>query len=163
MGGCCHSRIPRTCNTWRGIRAAGLFNSSLWKTDEDRVIRLFQLTGIATNSISLSVNALTTIVTKILLTAREVRVSWAPTRIDLSDRHSMLIESGLLMFAFQLSSSFYTTEWNLTSFLAQSPKYGITPTLLNIRVAMGTAYDKTTEKTRTLRLPNWKEPPPAQA
>ncbi|KAF8881444.1 hypothetical protein BD779DRAFT_1011014 [Infundibulicybe gibba] len=158
MGGCCRPRTPCTCHTWRGIRACWPLQFPLWNTDKERVIRLFALTGTVTNSISLSVNALTTllIVTKILLTAREVR-SVLGSNSDRSIRLAiaMLIESGLLMFAFQLVfvvlSSRYLVEFDIISNTI-TQIYGITPTLLNIRVAMGTAYDKTTEKTRTLRF-----------
>ncbi|KAF8881454.1 hypothetical protein BD779DRAFT_1675408 [Infundibulicybe gibba] len=128
-----------------GFALAGLFNSSFWSTNPDRALRLFNLTGIAINSVSLAVNALTTllIVTKIVLISREsLRIATA-----------MLIESGLLILTFQL---IYVVLYNREVFdiisLPAPQLYGITPTLLNIRVIMGSAYDRTAEKTRTLRF-----------
>ncbi|KAF8881431.1 hypothetical protein BD779DRAFT_1675391 [Infundibulicybe gibba] len=102
------------------------------------------------------VNALTTslIVTKILLTSQEVRSAlgsnshWA-----LRIAAAILIESGLLIFAFQLA---FIILFNQDIFdIISGPTtqiYGITPTLLNIRVVMGSAYDKNAERTRTLRF-----------
>ncbi|KAF8881451.1 hypothetical protein BD779DRAFT_1011370 [Infundibulicybe gibba] len=119
-------------------------------------MHIFIPTGIATNSVSLVVNALTTslIVTKILLTSREVRpVLGSNSHRSFRIVVALLIESGLLMFAFQLVYVvlFFQVPFDIIS-NSTTQIYGITPTLLNIRVAMGTAYDKTTEKTRTLRF-----------
>ncbi|KAF8881446.1 hypothetical protein BD779DRAFT_1011319 [Infundibulicybe gibba] len=120
------------------------------------LVHIFIPIGNATNSVSLVVNALTTalIVTKIFLTAREVRpVLGSNSHRSFRIVTALLIESGLLMFAFQLVFVvlFFRVPFNIISG-ATTQIYGITPTLLNIRVAMGTAYDKSTEKTRTLRF-----------
>ncbi|KAF8889839.1 hypothetical protein BD779DRAFT_1799675 [Infundibulicybe gibba] len=126
--------------------------------DRAKVVHLSALIGVTVYSISLAVNALATalIVIKILLTTREVRpVLGSDSHRSLHIVTAMVIESGLLMLAFQLAF--------VILFRSQSPAvrivantitqiYGITPTLLNIRVVMGSAYDKTTEKTRSLRF-----------
>ncbi|KAF8874472.1 hypothetical protein BD779DRAFT_1790490 [Infundibulicybe gibba] len=62
---------------------------------------------------------------------------------------AMLIESGLLMFAFQLVLVVLFFMQQPASDLTIFPItqiYGISPTLLNIRVVMGSTYGKTTEK-----------------
>ncbi|KAF8870815.1 hypothetical protein BD779DRAFT_509207 [Infundibulicybe gibba] len=139
-----------------GFALVGLVNSPLWNTEG--IDRLYRPIGIMTYSASLSVNALTTllIVTKISLTSREVR-----TVLNFNPHKSfrivtaMLIESGLLTLTFQLVFVILfaarITAFNITSTMA-AQIYGITPTLLNIRVVMGTAFDKATEKTRSLRF-----------
>ncbi|KAF8874479.1 hypothetical protein BD779DRAFT_1790493 [Infundibulicybe gibba] len=142
-----------------GFALAVFSNPFLWSNvNPPSLIRRFQPTGVTTSSISLVVNALTTllIITKIFITSREVRSALG------SDSHqsfriatAMLIESGLLMFAVQLVYvvifSVRLEGINIISSLV-TQIYGITPTLLHIRVAMGSAYDKTTEKTRSLRF-----------
>ncbi|KAF8871678.1 hypothetical protein BD779DRAFT_1575513 [Infundibulicybe gibba] len=139
----------------QGFAYAGLIKFSLKSVGSGKFGHLSVLIGIAAYSISLGANALTTslIVTKIFLTSRQVRSVLGPS----SDRSiriatAMLIESGLLMFAFQLVFivlfSSGTTMVNII-FGPTAQRYGITPTLLNIRVMMGTAYDKTTENSTT--------------
>ncbi|KAF8874474.1 hypothetical protein BD779DRAFT_1678716 [Infundibulicybe gibba] len=160
-----------------GFALTGLDNSPLWGIDEAKIIRLFTLTRTTTYSISLAVNTLTTslIVIKIFLTSREVRpVSGSDSHQSLRIVIAMLIESGFLMLmASQLVFLvlFYdppaskvifriTTQIYVCVFLLKlgggrnliQGVQGITPTLLNIRVVMGTAYDKTAEKTRALKF-----------
>ncbi|KAF8869131.1 hypothetical protein BD779DRAFT_781637 [Infundibulicybe gibba] len=139
-----------------GFALAGLENSPLWDTDPDKTGFFYQTIGIMTYTISLAVNALATslIVTKILLTSREVRSvlgsdSHRPFRIVTA----MLIESGLLTFAFQLVFvvlfSIQHPAQDLISFpIAQI--YGITPILLNIRVLLGSTYDEAAERRLSL-------------
>ncbi|KAF8869127.1 hypothetical protein BD779DRAFT_1682552 [Infundibulicybe gibba] len=141
-----------------GFAIAALDNSPLWKTDVEGTYRIYRPIGITTNAISLVVNALTTliIVTKIFVTSREVR----PVLGSNSDRSfriatAILIESGLLTFAFQLVyvvlfSIQHSAVHIISGLISQI--YGITPTLLNIRVVMGSTYDKTTEKMLSLRF-----------
>ncbi|KAF8869132.1 hypothetical protein BD779DRAFT_781697 [Infundibulicybe gibba] len=140
-----------------GFALAGLRNPFLWGGKE-WAIHAFKSIRIMTNSVSLVVNALTTslIVTKIFLTSREARSVLSsnlnrPFRIATA----MVIESGLLMFAFQLAFIFLflSPGFEIVS-TPTSQIYGITPTLLNIRVIMGSVYDKTTmaEKSRPLRF-----------
>ncbi|KAF8881460.1 hypothetical protein BD779DRAFT_1011820 [Infundibulicybe gibba] len=139
-----------------GFALAGLFNSPLWGTNPAKVDHLFILTGTATNSVSLTVNALTTllIVTRIVLTSREIRSALGSnSHHSLRIATALLIESGLLILAFQLVYVILFGQDSFNIISAPTPQiYGITPTLLNIRVAMGAAYDKTTGKTRTLRF-----------
>ncbi|KAF8881457.1 hypothetical protein BD779DRAFT_1011679 [Infundibulicybe gibba] len=139
-----------------GFAIAGLFDSLVRSVNHDRFDPLLRSTGTATNSISLAVNALTTflIVVKIFLTSREVRSALGSnSHQSLRIATAMLIESGLLVLAFQLV---FVVLYNQPAFSvisgATTQIYGITPTLLNIRVIMGSAYDRTTEKTRTLRF-----------
>ncbi|KAF8881434.1 hypothetical protein BD779DRAFT_1010686 [Infundibulicybe gibba] len=139
-----------------GIALVDLFSSPLRDTDEARAARLYRLTGIATNSISLAVNALTTllIISKIFLTSREVRFALGSnSHRSLHIAAAMLVESGLLILTFQLV---FVILFNQVAFdIISGPTtqiYGITPTLLNIRVVMGSAYETTIEKTRTLRF-----------
>ncbi|KAF8874462.1 hypothetical protein BD779DRAFT_1476486 [Infundibulicybe gibba] len=141
-----------------------------------KVSLCLRLIGITTYSISLGTTALTTslIVAKILSTSREVR----PPLGSNSHRSfriatAMLIESGLLMVAFQLLFivlfnrapgfdiiSYPTTQIYLRGFLSEwqvgeiliMDVQGIAPTLLNIRVVMGSEYGETTEKTLSLRF-----------
>ncbi|KAF8881475.1 hypothetical protein BD779DRAFT_1675421 [Infundibulicybe gibba] len=136
-----------------GLVLAGLINPTIV---EAYITDIMRPIGIATYSTSLATNALITslIVTKILLTSQEVR----PALGSNSNRSfriatAMLIESGLLMLAFQLLFIilYQRIEFDIISG-ATTQIYGITPILLNIRVVMGTAYDKTTEKTYSLRF-----------
>ncbi|KAF8881742.1 hypothetical protein BD779DRAFT_1545096 [Infundibulicybe gibba] len=108
--------------------------------------------GIAAFSISLCVNALTTsmIVIRIFLISREAR----PALGSHSHRSfcivtAMLIESGFLILASQtVFIVLFSIPGQAAAFcFVQGPIthiYGITPTLLSIRVAMGSAYDNTT-------------------
>ncbi|KAF8889850.1 hypothetical protein BD779DRAFT_1519265 [Infundibulicybe gibba] len=117
-------------------------------------------TGISAFSISLGANTLTTslIVSKILLISREVRPVLGP------DSHrsfrvvtAMLIESGLLLFVSQLIYVILFALGHPSYDFVAGPItqiYGITPTLLNIRVVMGAAYDKTTGKASSLKFAN---------
>ncbi|KAF8875425.1 hypothetical protein BD779DRAFT_1678229 [Infundibulicybe gibba] len=95
--------------------------------------------------------------TKILLTSRGIHPAQGSSNLHRSLRiiAAMLIESGLLMFTFQLAFVIvFSLRPGIVDIIA-SPTgqiYGITPTLLNIRVTMGTAYEKTTEKTASLRF-----------
>ncbi|KAF8881467.1 hypothetical protein BD779DRAFT_1012161 [Infundibulicybe gibba] len=141
-----------------GLALVGLYNSPLWNTDIEKIVRLFKLTGTTTYSTSLGVNALTTslIVARIFLTSREVRpVLGSDSHRSLRIAIAMLAESGLLMFTFQLVLVILFSCQRSVFGIISGPRaqiYGITPTLLNTRVIMGTAYDKTTEKTRSLRF-----------
>ncbi|KAF8871793.1 hypothetical protein BD779DRAFT_1805748, partial [Infundibulicybe gibba] len=133
-----------------GFTLLGLYSS----TNE----KLFEIIGTMTYSISLSVNTLTTalIVIKIFLISQDVCPDpGSHSHLSLRIIVAMLIESGLLLFAFQLIF--------VILFFARLPAleiisgattqiYGITPTLLSIRVVMGSAYDRTTEKTRSVRF-----------
>ncbi|KAF8881473.1 hypothetical protein BD779DRAFT_1012304 [Infundibulicybe gibba] len=143
----------------QGFAYAGLVKFSLDSVNfSEKFGGLIAHIGIAAYSISLVVSALTTtlIVTKILLTSRRVHSApgsnlHRPLRVIAA----MLIESGLLMFAFQLVFvvllSFNPTIVSIvTGSTAQI--YGITPSLLNIRVMMGAAYGETTEKMASLRF-----------
>ncbi|KAF8881472.1 hypothetical protein BD779DRAFT_1675419 [Infundibulicybe gibba] len=138
----------------QGFAYVGLTDPSSKSTDP----RLTRTIGITGYSISLVTNALITslIVAKILSTLRKVRpVLGSNSHRSLRIITTMLIESGLLMFAFQLAlvvllSSRPTMVSIISNPIAQI--YGITPTLLNIRVMMGSAYNKTTEKTASLRF-----------
>ncbi|KAF8889858.1 hypothetical protein BD779DRAFT_1671621 [Infundibulicybe gibba] len=139
----------------------GLINTILsGKSDLDKLVSRILPTGIASFSISLGVNALTTllIVGKITSISREVRPVLG------SDSHhtfriviAMLIESGLLLFVSQLVYVvLFAIQHPALSLVsgAITHIYGITPTLLNIRVVMGSAYDKTTGKASSLRFAN---------
>ncbi|KAF8877045.1 hypothetical protein BD779DRAFT_1558871 [Infundibulicybe gibba] len=133
-----------------GFTQVGLFLNS-----SSRLARLY---GIATYSTSLVVNALTTslIVTKILLASREARSALGSNlHRSLHVVTAMLIESGILIFASQVAFvvllSLRHPATDLISY-SMTQIYGITPTLLNIRVLMGSTYDETTERTRSLRF-----------
>ncbi|KAF8870529.1 hypothetical protein BD779DRAFT_1681043 [Infundibulicybe gibba] len=140
-----------------GLALTALDNSPLWNTDQEKISRLFRLTGITTYSISLAVNALTTslIVTKIFLTSRRTRLALGSnSHRSLRIVAATMIESGLLMLAFQLVFIVLFLrgpEFDVVSCMT-TQIYGITPTLLNIRVVMGSTFDKATEKTRSLRF-----------
>ncbi|KAF8870539.1 hypothetical protein BD779DRAFT_1681047 [Infundibulicybe gibba] len=85
--------------------AAFIFGSMLLpSTDLEKTSHLFRLTGTLAYSTSLIVNALTTslIVTKIILTSREMHPSLGSSSRPLRTIAAMLIESGLLMLIFQL-------------------------------------------------------------
>ncbi|KAF8889837.1 hypothetical protein BD779DRAFT_1519173 [Infundibulicybe gibba] len=124
----------------------------------EKIIHLTELTAAITYSTSLAVNALTTS----LIMAKILATSWEACPASGSGSHrsyhivtAMLIESGFLTFAFQLAFvilfSFRPPALEIVaSTITQI--YGITPTLLNIRVVTGSAYDKTTGETRYLRL-----------
>ncbi|KAF8881435.1 hypothetical protein BD779DRAFT_1675394 [Infundibulicybe gibba] len=141
-----------------GFAIADLDNSPIWKIDVEGIYQIYRPVGIVTNATSLVVNALTTflIVTKIFITSREVR----PVLGSNSDRSfciatAILIESGLLTFAFQLVyvvlfSIQHSAVCTISGLVGQI--YGITPTLLNIRVITGSTYDETTEKMLSLRF-----------
>ncbi|KAF8868865.1 hypothetical protein BD779DRAFT_1682946 [Infundibulicybe gibba] len=141
-----------------GLAFAALTNFSLQRTDPEKFGGLIGTVGIMAYSISLGVNALTTslIVIKILSTSRGV----CPARGSNLHRPlrvaaAMLIESGLLMFAFQLVFVILFSSRPTTFNIISGPSaqiYGITPTLLNIRIVIGTSYKKTREKTASLRL-----------
>ncbi|KAF8870819.1 hypothetical protein BD779DRAFT_1680804 [Infundibulicybe gibba] len=141
-----------------GFGLIGFQYSPLWNTDLAKSIRLYRIIGTMTYSTSLAVNALTTslIVTKIFLTSREVHAV-----LGFDSHHSfrivvaMLIESGLLMFAFQLVLTVLFAARLAAVDIIYGPIthiYGITPVLLYIRVVMGTTYDETTEKTGSLKF-----------
>ncbi|KAF8868959.1 hypothetical protein BD779DRAFT_1682817 [Infundibulicybe gibba] len=139
-----------------GFVLVGLFNSPLGTTDTGDMSRLYMLTGITTYSISLVVNALATllIVSRILSTSRRTHpVLDSNTHQSFRVAIAMLIESGLLMLAFQLAFVILFAFQMDAAFCIVSdlitPIYGITPTLLNIQVAMGSAHGKPTEKTRS--------------
>ncbi|KAF8889831.1 hypothetical protein BD779DRAFT_1785234, partial [Infundibulicybe gibba] len=115
-------------------------------TDTGDMSRLYMLTGITTYSISLVVNALATllIVSRILSTSRRTHpVLDSNTHQSFRVAIAMLIESGLLMLAFQLAFVILFAFQMDAAFCIVSdlitPIYGITPTLLNIQVAMGSA------------------------
>ncbi|KAF8868960.1 hypothetical protein BD779DRAFT_1682818 [Infundibulicybe gibba] len=145
------------CISGGGFALVGLDQSPLWSTNKEKLSRLFESIGIMTYSTSLAANALTTslIVTKILLTSQEVRpVLGSNSHRSLRIAAAVLIKSGLLMFTFQLVFVILFSSLRAPVDLIYSsiPQiYGITPTLLNIRVVMGSAYDET-EKTRSLRF-----------
>ncbi|KAF8877393.1 hypothetical protein BD779DRAFT_1677377 [Infundibulicybe gibba] len=113
-------------------------------------------TGIVVNSFALVVNALiaSLIMTKIFLTSREVRILGSSSSRPLHIATAMLIESGLLMFTFQLV---FVVFYRFTEFAiisgATAQIYGITPTLLSIWLIMDSAYDETAEQTTSLGLP----------
>ncbi|KAF8881464.1 hypothetical protein BD779DRAFT_1675414 [Infundibulicybe gibba] len=132
-----------------GLALAGLDNSPLWSTDQEKILRIFKLTGITAYSISLSVNAITTslIVTKIILTSRKVRpVLGLNSRRALRITTAMTIESGLLMFALQLIVvALFAREAFAVISSPIVQIFGIVPTLLGIRVVMGSVCVKPAE------------------
>ncbi|KAF8881479.1 hypothetical protein BD779DRAFT_1675423 [Infundibulicybe gibba] len=148
-----------------GFALFGLLNSPLWGAagDPEKVARIFRSTGAVKNSISLVANALTTslIVTKILLTSREVSPTLGSnSHPSLRLVTATLIESGLLMFSFQVVYVvLFSLQHPATDIIAGPiiQIYGITPTLLNIRVVMGSAYNKTTVEARSLGFARMEE------
>ncbi|KAF8886018.1 hypothetical protein BD779DRAFT_1532088 [Infundibulicybe gibba] len=119
-----------------GLALAGLGNSPLWGTDREKVILLFRVTGITAYSISLS----------ILVASQEARpVLGFNLHRSLRTTIVMMIESGVLMFALQLVVVLLFAREAFA--VISSPMiqiFGIAPTLLCIRVVMGSAYGKTT-------------------
>ncbi|KAF8881485.1 hypothetical protein BD779DRAFT_1675428 [Infundibulicybe gibba] len=127
-------------------------------SDSEAYVHICRSMGAARHSVSLVVNAFTTslIMTKIFLTPRVVGSSpifnshW-PLRVV----PAMLIESGFLMFAYQLAFTvlFWIGDPAFNIMGGPIPQiYGIAPTLLSIRVAMGSAHNKTTVGTLSLRF-----------
>ncbi|KAF8870528.1 hypothetical protein BD779DRAFT_1681042 [Infundibulicybe gibba] len=140
-----------------GVALVALRNSPLWATDVEKIKHRYGPVGTTTYTTSLVVNALTTslIVTKIFLTSREVRsVLGSNSHQSLLVATAMLVESGLLIFTFQLVHIVLFSAHSATNMIsgATTQIYGIAPTLLNIRVVMGSTYDKTTEKALSLRF-----------
>ncbi|KAF8881481.1 hypothetical protein BD779DRAFT_1802677 [Infundibulicybe gibba] len=137
-----------------GFTTIGLSSSSTNIWDLKQLARIWA----AKHSISLIVNALTTslIVAKIFLISREVGpVLGSNSHRSLRVVNAMLIESGLLMFAYQLIFVVLYSIQHPATAIVGAPIlqiYGITPTLLGVRVAMGSTYDKTTVETRSLRF-----------
>ncbi|KAF8877526.1 hypothetical protein BD779DRAFT_107704 [Infundibulicybe gibba] len=136
-----------------GFALMGLDNSPFWNTDQKKITRLFALTGAIANSVSLVANALTTslIVIKIFLTSRELRFFGSDLHRSLRIVTAVVIESGLLMFAFQLAFVIlfsFESSVPVLEIISHSLTqiYGITPALLNIRIVTGSTHDKTTEK-----------------
>ncbi|KAF8881465.1 hypothetical protein BD779DRAFT_1675415 [Infundibulicybe gibba] len=142
----------------QGFAYIGLVASPLQSLDLEKFGHLNVPIGITAYSISLGTNALTTslIVTRILLTSRQVRpILGSNSNRSLRIVAAMMIESGLLMLVFQLAFVVLFSFRPLMISIISGPTaqiYGITPTLLNIRVMMGTTYDKTTAKTASLRF-----------
>ncbi|KAF8874466.1 hypothetical protein BD779DRAFT_1678710 [Infundibulicybe gibba] len=135
-----------------GLALAGL----IWSAGQEMITNVQRLTGIAVYSISLGTNVLTTslIMIKILLTLREVRlVLGSNSHRPFHVATAMLIESGLLMLAFQL---IFIISYHFVPVIIVAGSigqiYGIAPTLLNIRVAMGSSYDETTGEILSLRF-----------
>ncbi|KAF8868867.1 hypothetical protein BD779DRAFT_823958 [Infundibulicybe gibba] len=141
-----------------GFAFVGLTNFSLRSTNPEKLSHLIGTIGIMAYSISLGLNALTTslIVIKILLTSRRVHPARGSNlHQPLHIVAATLIESGLLMFAFQLVFVILFSARPTTFNIISSPSaqiYGINPTLLNIRIVMGTADNKTTDKIASLRF-----------
>ncbi|KAF8882860.1 hypothetical protein BD779DRAFT_1674800 [Infundibulicybe gibba] len=105
------------------------------------------------------VNALATslIVTKIFLTSQEVNPLLGRSALHRSLRVvvAILIESGLLTLASQLVLVVLFAVQHPVGELTAGPTnqiYGITPTLLNIRVVMGSTYSETTGNALSLRF-----------
>ncbi|KAF8874470.1 hypothetical protein BD779DRAFT_1790489 [Infundibulicybe gibba] len=157
MGGCCVPGFLAFVSLGEGITSFIFGCMLLPSTNLETDSHLLRLAGILAYSTSLIVNALTTslIVTKILLTSREVHPSSGSSSRPLRTIVAMLIESGLLMLIFQLIFVIlFSTQYIGFDIIsgATTQIYGITPTLLNIRVVMGSVRDKTTEKTHSLRF-----------
>ncbi|KAF8881468.1 hypothetical protein BD779DRAFT_1675417 [Infundibulicybe gibba] len=142
----------------QGFAYVGLTKPSPQSTDTWILSHFMKTIGITAYSISLGVSALTTslIVTRILLTSWQVRpMLGSNSHRSLRIAAAMLIESGLLMFAFQLAFVVLLSSGSIMFNIVSCPTaqiYGITPMLLNIRVMMGAAHVKTTEKMASLRF-----------
>ncbi|KAF8870990.1 hypothetical protein BD779DRAFT_1541000 [Infundibulicybe gibba] len=141
-----------------GLAFAVFSHSPLWSTSPENIFPLYQSMGVATTSISLAVNALamSIIMTKILLTSPEVRPALgSDLRRSFHIVAAILIESGFLVLAFQLVFVVLFSIQHPAAIMIALPIiqiYGITPTLLNIRIVMGSAGDKTTTKSLSLRF-----------
>ncbi|KAF8870546.1 hypothetical protein BD779DRAFT_1791915 [Infundibulicybe gibba] len=142
-----------------GFALTGFHNSPFQNRNQAKMTHIFALIGVVTNSVSLVANALTTllIVTKILLTSREVRLLGSHSHRSLRIVTAVVIESGLLTSAFQLAFVILFSSQSSIPVLEISSHmltqiYGITPALLHIRIAMGSTHDETTERTRSLRF-----------
>jgi len=107
--------------------------------------------GVASFSVSLAVNALVTglLVLKLILIHRELtRTAVGPTR-DLRPLISFLVESGMFTFVgqliwvvlFKLQDTGRNSMDSTVTIL-----YGITPTIVIVRVAMGASYENNTMK-----------------
>ncbi|KAF8870536.1 hypothetical protein BD779DRAFT_534842 [Infundibulicybe gibba] len=141
-----------------GIAALGLFAAADPVNYSLEGAHQAYLCTTAAYSISLVANALITslIVIKIFLASREVCPDLGSNlHQSLRVITAMLIESGLLMFAFQLVLVvLFSMQHIAISFIAFpiTQICGITTALLNIRVVVGSTYGETTEKIPSLRF-----------
>lgn len=117
--------------------------------------------GVASFSLSLTVNTIVTglLVLKLILLHREVTNALPTSSIrrgnELLPIISLLVESGMFTFMGQLVWVVLFRLQNTGLNSVGSPItmiYGITPTVIVVRVAMGTSYDNHTKPESTMRF-----------
>ncbi|KAF8801570.1 hypothetical protein BYT27DRAFT_7198123 [Phlegmacium glaucopus] len=135
---------------------------SVLRSDPHNIPPWFLPMGVASFSLSLTVNTIVTglLVLKLVLLHREVTRALPTSSIHRGGQGlfpliSILIESGMFTFIGQLVWVVMFRLQNTGFNSVGSPItmiYGITPTIIIVRVAMGTSYDNRTKPESTIRF-----------